>query len=307
MTLTPPCVAATDSYTSATSCLRPRQHSAPHPTRNAHPPTLAFSGYYIMVDKPLPTDAHAAPGQPTAPGTLPAPRRPGHRGADMRDTVAEMAERAQIISQEAGTKVAHAMRDVISAGAGITGFAIESARDLVQYMVKRGQMTPEEADKLIREAEAAHDRRPASEKSRPTATKLANERAAVAKADAAARAAAQAAAMPPFRPAIRPIVPPASPPPATTVAPKTVGKVVGKSVAADHVAASAADAPRAARAVAKATAQGKGPTKQAAKPAASATTARPATGSSKPAAKPAAKPQAKAAKGTKATKKPGKR
>ena len=34
------------------------------------------------------------------------------------------------------------MRDVISAGAGITGFAIESARDLVQYMVKRGQMTP---------------------------------------------------------------------------------------------------------------------------------------------------------------------
>jgi len=49
---------------------------------------------------------------------------------------------------------------------------IESARDLVQYMVKRGQTTPEEADKLIREAEAAHDKRPASEKTRPTATKL---------------------------------------------------------------------------------------------------------------------------------------
>jgi polyhydroxyalkanoate synthesis regulator phasin len=127
----------------------------------------------------------------------------------MRDTVAEMAERAQLISQEAGSKVAAAMKDVISAGAGIAGFAIESARDLVQYMVRRGQMTPEEADKLIREAEAAHEKRPASEKGRPTATKLAAERAAAAKAEAAARAAAQAAAMPPIRPAVRPVVPPA--------------------------------------------------------------------------------------------------
>ena len=67
----------------------------------------------------------------------------------MRDTVAELAERAQLISQEAGTKVSTAMRDVISAAAGIAGFAIESARDLVQYMVRRGQMTPEEAKRLL--------------------------------------------------------------------------------------------------------------------------------------------------------------
>src|SRR5437868_4163730 len=126
-----------------------------------------------MVDKPQSNDpssaqSPAAPGQPTPASTaaVPAapPRRPGHRGTDMRDTVAEMAERAQIISQEAGSKVAAAMKDVISAGAGIAGFAIESARDLVQYMVKRGQMTPEEADKLIRDVETAHDKRPASEK-----------------------------------------------------------------------------------------------------------------------------------------------
>src|SRR6201995_4698321 len=126
-----------------------------------------------MADKPHPTDASGPPGQPpaAAPDAAPpvgVPRRPpGHRGADMRDTVAEMAERAHLISQEAGTKVAHAMRDVISAGAGITGFAIESARDLVQYMVKRGQMTADEGDKLIRAAEAAHEKRPASEKTRP--------------------------------------------------------------------------------------------------------------------------------------------
>lgn len=144
-----------------------------------------------MVDKPLPTDATpASPSEPAA-----APRRaPGHRPMDMRDTVAEMAERAQIISQEAGTKVAAAMRDVISAAAGITGFAIESARDLTQYMVRRGQMTPEEAEKLIREAEAAHDKRPTSEKAKPTASAVAAERAAIAKAEAAARNAALASA-----------------------------------------------------------------------------------------------------------------
>src|SRR5882757_9137199 len=124
-----------------------------------------------MVDKEI--EEEKAPATPPA-----APRRgPGHRGADMRDTVAEMAERAQLISQEAGSKVAAAMKDVIGAAAGITGFAIESARDLVQYMVKRGQMTPEEADKLIREAELAHDKRSPAEKAKPTATKIAAEKA----------------------------------------------------------------------------------------------------------------------------------
>jgi polyhydroxyalkanoate synthesis regulator phasin len=127
-----------------------------------------------MVDNDSTTD-EASPAPPAA-----APRRgPGHRGADMRDTVAEMAERAQLISQEAGSKVSSAMKDVISAAAGLAGFAIESARDLVQYMVRRGQMTQEEADKLIREAEEAHSKKPASEKARPTASKIAAEKAAV--------------------------------------------------------------------------------------------------------------------------------
>ena len=165
----------------------------------------------------------------------------------MRDTVAEMAERAQLISQEAGSKVAAAMKDVISAGAGIAGFAIESARDLVQYMVRRGQMTPEEADKLIREAEAAHDKRPASEKGRPTASKVAAERAAVAKAEAAARAAAQAAAMPPFRPVVRPVVPPAvsaensKGKPVIKAPEKPAGKTLGKAPAKVAKSAHSAD------------------------------------------------------------------
>src|SRR3954468_15921066 len=139
-----------------------------------------------MVDNDSTTD-EATSGPPAA-----APRRgPGHRGADMRDTVAEMAERAQLIRQEAGSKGSSAMKDVISAAAGLAGFAIESARDLVQYMVRRGQMTQEEADKLIREAEEAHAKKPASEKTRPTASKIAADKAAV---DKAARDAANAAA-----------------------------------------------------------------------------------------------------------------
>ncbi len=55
--------------------------------------------------------------------------------------------------------MASAMRDVISAAAGMASFAADSARDLVQYMVRRGQMTQEEADKLIREAEEAAGKR----------------------------------------------------------------------------------------------------------------------------------------------------
>ena len=115
-----------------------------------------------MPDKPQPPEVKAADPAAAAVPTPPVPprRSPGHRGADVRDTVAEMAAKAQEISQEAGSKMAAAMKDVISAAAGIAGFAVESARDLVQYMVRRGQMTQEEADKLIREAEAAQVGKP---------------------------------------------------------------------------------------------------------------------------------------------------
>src|SRR6266849_2849898 len=106
----------------------------------------------------------ATPGAPAAPGTPGAPlvppkRSPGHRGADVNDTVAEMAAKAHEISLEAGSKMAAAMKDVVGAAAGLTGLVLESARDLLQYMVRRGQMTQEEADKLMREVEASHAKR----------------------------------------------------------------------------------------------------------------------------------------------------
>src|ERR1700680_312385 len=100
----------------------------------------------------------AAPGTPGAP-TIPPRRSPGHRGADVKDTVAQMAAKAHEISLEAGSKMAAAMKDVVGAAAGLTGLVLESARDLLQYMVRRGQMTQEEADKLMREVEASHAKR----------------------------------------------------------------------------------------------------------------------------------------------------
>ena len=128
-----------------------------------------------MVDKPL-TAETTAPADAGSPAVPVAPRRPpGHRSTDVRDTVAEMAARAQEISQEAGSKVAAAMKDVIGAAAGLAGFAIESARDLVQYMVRRGQMTQEEADKLMREAEEAYA------KKKPVAPRVADAPKLVAK------------------------------------------------------------------------------------------------------------------------------
>src|SRR5687768_13303978 len=111
-------------------------------------------------------DKSSEPAAPTPPadGAPPTPprRSPGHRGADVKDTVAEMAAKAHEISLEAGSKMAAAMKDVVNAAAGLSGFVIESARDLVQFMVRRGQMTQEEADKLIREVETAMPKRKAA-------------------------------------------------------------------------------------------------------------------------------------------------
>jgi hypothetical protein len=97
----------------------------------------------------------------------PVRRHPGHRGADVRDTVAEMAAKAHEISMEAGSKMAAAMKEVIGAAAGLSVFTLESARDLVQYMVRRSQMTQDEADRLIREAEDAWSKKHKGKKPPP--------------------------------------------------------------------------------------------------------------------------------------------
>jgi polyhydroxyalkanoate synthesis regulator phasin len=118
----------------------------------------------------------------------------------VKDTVAEMAAKAHEISLEAGSKMAAAMKDVVNAAAGLTGFVLESARDLVQYMVRRGQMTQEEADKLIKQAEEAQGGRPAVA---PKASA-----AATPAPKAAAPVVAKAAVVPPVAqvPKVEPVV-----------------------------------------------------------------------------------------------------
>ena len=100
-----------------------------------------------------------------------------------------------------------ALRDVIGAAAGMTAFAVESARDLVNYMVRRGQMTQEEADKLIREAEEASSRRPKAPKTdavRKPAAEAKPKAPAKAKAPAApAKKAAPKKPAPPKKPAAK--------------------------------------------------------------------------------------------------------
>lgn len=133
-----------------------------------------------MPEKVLVTEAKVADATPdaaVAPTPPTPPRRsPGHRGQDVRDTVAEMAAKAHEISLEAGSKMSGAMKNLIHAAAGITGFAVESARDIVQYMVRRGQMTQDEADRLLRDVEEAQGKRP------PAAPKPATESAVAAPA-----------------------------------------------------------------------------------------------------------------------------
>jgi hypothetical protein len=215
-----------------------------------------------MADKAQASDdAPATEETPT-----PAPKRsPGHRGTDVRDAVAEMTARAHEISLEAGSKMAAAMKDVINAAAGLAGFAIESARDLVQYMVRRGQMTQDEADKLLREAEEAHARR------KPPAE------SAAARTEPRARAAEPAARVAP-RIAPRAEAPePAPAKPAAARAPEKAAKPAAKAPAKGATKAAAKAPEKAAKPAAK------GAAKSAAKkPAAKAAGKAPAK---KPAAK----------------------
>lgn len=138
----------------------------------------------------------AKPAEAAADKPVPPKRSPGHRGQDVRDTVAEMAAKAHEISLEAGSKMAAAMKDVIGAAAGLVTFSLESSRDLIQYMVRRSQMTQEEADKLLAEAEAAWLKKNKGKLPAPKGIATAGKDAGKAAAKPAAKKAAPAAKKP---------------------------------------------------------------------------------------------------------------
>jgi polyhydroxyalkanoate synthesis regulator phasin len=145
------------------------------------------------------------------------------------EAMAELTARARSISHDAGTKVTSAFRDMISAGAGLAGFAVESAKDLVQYMVRRGQMSADEAEKLVKEAEAAHLKRPKAERDRLAASRVAAEKAAADKK--AARLAAETA-LPANKPLSKTVkTAPLRPIPAPALAAPEPAKPVAKAAA----------------------------------------------------------------------------
>lgn len=150
-----------------------------------------------MMDSPHANDPSGAP----VPGSNPtaATANPSENGkADLRDVVAELSERAQTISRDASGRIASAMRDVIGTSAGLAGFAVESARDLVQFMVRRGQMTAAEGDRLMREADAAQRKRsPARTAARPSGKEPSVPAKPAAKASA--NVASKASSKPPAR------------------------------------------------------------------------------------------------------------
>jgi hypothetical protein len=213
--------------------------------------------------------AQSGVSSPPASGvtSLPPRRGPGHRGQDARDTAAEMAQRAHEISLEAGSKMSGAIRDVISAAAGLLSpFPIESARDLVNYMVKRGQMPQEDADKLIATAEAAHGIKPL-----PRVEPI----APLASTASAARGTVSSSVQGVLdRASSKPTTPPPAPSPASKAPPKAAAPA--KAPPAKAPAAKATSAPPAAE------------PKAASKPAASAKPA-----AAPPAAKKAASPAKK--------------
>ena len=91
----------------------------------------------------------------------PVKRSPGHRGTDIRDTVAEMTARANEIQFEAGSKMANALRNIVRAAIADAELSLESTRDVVDYFRRRALMSTEDAQGLLDEvAEYASKRKP---------------------------------------------------------------------------------------------------------------------------------------------------
>ena len=169
-----------------------------------------------VADKEVGAAAPVPPAVTLGPDGNPIPpkRSPGHRGADVKDTVAEMAAKAHEISLEAGSKMAAAMKDVVNGAAGISGFVVESARDLVQFMVRRGQMTQEEADKLMRTAEDFQATR--------------KPRAAAPARSAPAKSASKPTSKPVSKPASKPAAKASKPKPAAKPTKKPAAKAAAR-------------------------------------------------------------------------------
>jgi hypothetical protein len=244
-----------------------------------------------------------------APTPAPIKRSPGHRGTDIRDTVAEMTARANEIQFEAGSKMANALKNIVRAAIADTELSLESTRDVVDYFRRRALMSTEDAQGLLDEvAEYASKRKPVE----PPPGKGTPGKPTAAKVEPLARL-AEALSLPPT-PILNPAKPTAGPPSISSPAPApvkvappspipeaTVVPLAETSVgkATPKVAAKPAEAPAAKAEAPKAAAAAKTAEKAPAVAAAevkAAPAAKIATPAKAPAAKSAATPAKTAAK-----------
>ena len=115
----------------------------------------------ICMEPMTPDVPVVAPAEVAPTPAPPVKRSPGHRGTDIRDTVAEMTARANEIQFEAGSKMANALRNIVRAAIADTELSLESTRDVVDYFRRRALMSTEDAQGLLDEvAEYASKRKP---------------------------------------------------------------------------------------------------------------------------------------------------
>jgi hypothetical protein len=228
-------------------------------------------------------DVPVAPTTEVAPAPAPIKRSPGHRGTDIRDTVAEMTARANEIQFEAGSKMANALKNIVRAAIADTELSLESTRDVVDYFRRRALMSTEDAQGLLDEvAEYASKRKPVE----PPPGKAAPGKPTAAKVQPLASL-AEALSLP-ATPVDNPGRPTAGPPTISSPAPAPVKVAPPTPIPEPTVI------PLSKTSVAKTAPKAAAPAKVEAKPAAPKAEAKPVA-PPKPAAKVAAKAPVKAA------------
>lgn len=246
-------------------------------------------------------DAPAAAESATP--AAPPKRSPGHRGTDIKDTIAEMTARANEITLEAGSKMANALRNILRSAIGSDELSVDATRDVVDYFRRRHLMSADDAQALLDEVAEAAGKKKGSEG--PKLPPLPGKPAAH-KVDSLAKL-AQELSLPPTPGAATQPPPPIVLPGGVVEAAASVAKPAAKAPAKAAAKAAPVSEPEpakaakpAAKTAAKAPAAKAPATKAAAKapaakaPATKAAAKAPAARtSSKPAAKSAAKPAAK--------------
>ena len=182
-------------------------------------------------------ESPAAPAEAVTPAAPPK-RSPGHRGTDIKDTIAEMTARANEITLEAGSKMANALRNILRSAIGSDELSIDATRDVVDYFRRRHLMSADDAQLLLDEVAEAAGKKKGTEG--PKLPPLPGKPAAH-KVDSLAKLAQELSLPPTPGAATQP--PPPIVLPGATVTPKAEAKVEAKGVAPKAAAKPAAKAP----------------------------------------------------------------